>query len=54
MRKNGNTAKHFVSYLLTSRKLVIQLGGNIVYYCDCVLYPHETSKANGEVSGRNV
>jgi hypothetical protein len=28
--KNGNKTKQFMSHLLTSRKLVIQLGGNPV------------------------
>ena len=27
LRKNGNTMKKFISCLLTSRKLMIQLGG---------------------------
>jgi len=50
LRKNGNTKKECISYLQTSRRLVIQLGGRSCIIFSLVWYPHETGMANKNVS----
>ena len=42
--KNGNKIKQCISYLFTSRKLIIQLGWGLVQYSYGVWYAHETGK----------
>jgi len=46
LRKNGNTMKQCISFLYTSRKPMIQLGGRSCIIFSLSWYPHETGKAN--------
>ena len=48
--KNGNTMKQCISYLQTSRKHVILLGGRSCIIFSLRLVSHETGKANKNVS----
>ena len=41
LRKNGNTMKKFISYLLTSRKLIFQLGGGLMQDSDQLGIPRK-------------
>jgi hypothetical protein len=50
LRKNGNRVEQTISYLQTSRKLMIQLGGRACIIFSLSLVPQETGKANKNVS----
>ena len=49
LRKNGNTVKHCISYVYSSWKPIIQLGGRSYIIFSLSWYPHETGKANKNV-----
>jgi hypothetical protein len=50
LRKNGNIVKQCIRYLQSSRKLMIQLGGRSCITFSKSWYPHETGRANKDVS----
>jgi hypothetical protein len=54
LERNGKSTIQFISYLLTSRKLMVNQEGRLVQYSRSVWYPHETGKANKNVSDRNL
>jgi hypothetical protein len=50
LRRNGKTMKQCISYLQTSRKLIIHVGGMSCIIFSLSLISHKSGKANENVS----